>query len=536
VPGFQGVQDFCPGSDHCAGAGDGKLYVGAAAVPFTPEITESWTDVDGDQEWQSSEPYDDANGNGQFDTYWLFGGGRAANGVESDIEARALALRHNDTIVAIVYLDTIGMLLDDMEQIRQDPALASLGIDKIVIGTTHAHSTPDTIGISGQSPFETGYDPIYVASVRAAAAQAIAQAVNGARPARMTVAQTLILDVEGDAQSGTDTFAKDIRDPKIYDPTLTIARFTDEADDTSTIGTLVNWADHAEVALFGAGPDANRISANYPHWLRQTIEDGLPGEGLAGLGGVTVFVTGAIGGQIGTLRGTTPIRADGTPVTELGHEMDQVLGESVARRALTALDATGVAPAGELALSYRTTEYYARIDNTAFQTLFLIDVLAPHMMVGFDPGRPIGPDNVPLIPVRATYVQVGPLAFVTVPGEIHPELWVGVWPDGEWSWGNPVLDPAIVLNVPDLDSAPEPPFMRDLVLENDGVEFAFLAGCAEDYLGYIVPAYNYVLHPSNPYLEEAEGDHYEEVYSLGPDCEEHLIHPILELLRARPAP
>ena len=34
-------------------------------------------------------------------------------------------------------------------------------------------------------------------------------------------------------------------------------------------------------------------------------------------------------------------------------------------------------------------------------------------------------------------------------------------------------------------------------------------------------------------LNEAEGDHYEEVYALSPEVERHAIHPILQLLKYR---
>ena len=56
--------------------------------------------------------------------------------------------------------------------------------------------------------------------------------------------------------------------------------------------------------------------------------------------------------------------------------------------------------------------------------------------------------------------------------------------------------------------------MRDLVLAHAGVRYPMCAGLGEDYIGYIVPAYNYALDPADPYIVEAEGDHYEEVYSL----------------------
>ena len=139
----------------------------------------------------------------------------------------------------------------------------------------------------------------------------------------------------------------------------------------------------------------------------------------------------------------------------------------------------------------------------------------------------MGPGNEPWLPVRATFAQIGPLAFVTAPGELHPELWVGGY-DGSWSWGWPLYD-ANMPNPPRFDQAPAPPYMRDLVLAHDGVKYPVLAGCAESYIGYLVPSYNYELHPTNPYIKEAEGDHYEEVYSVGPLVEQHAIQPILQL-------
>ena len=67
-----------------------------------------------------------------------------------------------------------------------------------------------------------------------------------------------------------------------------------------------------------------------------------------------------------------------------------------------------------------------------------------------------------------------------------------------------------------------------------GFLLVVLAGLAQDYIGYIVPAYNYALDPSAPYIKEAEGDHYEEVYSIGPLVEQHVVQPILQLLQYRP--
>jgi hypothetical protein len=534
MPGFTGADDYCPGSAHCTGAGgDGKLYVGAGKKIYTPVIPEPWVDVNANSKFDvGTDTFTDTNQNGTFDALYLFGG-VPADGVKTDLEARAIAFKQNDTIVVICYLDTIGMFADDFDLIRNDPALAALDIDHIVMGSTHAHSTPDTIGISNQDPLTTGYNPDYAASVRAAAVSAIKDAVTTLEPAHMRIASALILDDPSDPTQGTDNFAHDIRDPVIYDPTLTIARFTAENDPTKTIATLVNWGDHPEVALYSSSPENLLITAHYPHWLREDIENGVT-SGEPGLGGITIFVQGALGGQMGTLHGAHPVAPDGTMVTELGHAMDQALGESLAQRALVALTDKGVDVNTGLDLSYRTAEFNARVDNRGFQAFFLLHILAPHKLIGYDPDAPVGPDNAPWIALRATYVQVGPLGIVTGPGELHPELWTGVHMDGSWSWGYPLIAPDDTVNLPDWAKGMQVEALRDLVLQQPGVQYPVFAGQAEDYIGYIVPAYNYVLNPDDPYISEADGDHYEETYSLGPDVEDQSVHPIVELLKWHP--
>ncbi len=536
LEGFRGPDLVCPGDPGCASEGDGVLHVGAAKRAYTPQGFETYTDENGDREWQSDEPYADLNGNGKFDGVWLFGGGRAAIAVETDVEARALAFRQGDTSVALLYIDSVGLIAGDLDLIRQHPDVAGLGLDHVIIGSTHAHDTPDTVGLWGPNATTTGRQPFVLTALYAAAAAAIKEAVETAQPATMEIAQTKLLNDPANPASRTDDWNKDIRDPVIFDPSITIARFVRQGSPDATIGTLVSWANHPEVSHF-SDTDSSEITAHYPHWLRRHVEQGVlatessyAAADLAGLGGVTVFVQGALGGQIGSLRGTHPLGPDGTPLTTLGHAMDQAIGTNAAARALTALAQTGESTS-VLPLRVKSALYNARVDNIYFHVGFLIDILGHHDLIGYDPSQPVDEDNLPWMPLRATYLQIGPLGLVTVPGELHPELWVGGY-DGSWSWGWPLYDTTKV-NLPKFDEAPQPPYMRDLVLAHDGVRYPIAAGLAQDYVGYIVPSYNYVLHPDTPYIQEAEGDHYEEVYSLGPDVERHVVHPILELLAYR---
>ena len=536
LEGFDHPDDICPGAAHCASAGNGTLEVGAAAKVFTPTITETWTDENGDGEWQTEEPYVDANHNGVFDAYWLFGGGRAANGVKSDLEARAVVFKQGDTTVALVYLDAIGFLGGDIDLIRGDAALAALGIDHVVVGSIHAHDAVDTIGLWGQDALTSGYNPAYNERVRTAAIDAIKDAATHLSPATMVIGSSLLLNVDGDRTSRTDHWNKDIRDPVIFDPTMTVARFVKVGAPQQTIATVVNWADHPEMSAFGE--DNLLISSHYVHYLRDAIEDGISraqlprrATALAGIGGVTVFVQGALGGQIGSIRAAPVPGPDGVPILDSGHPKEAALGLNLGERALEMLRDDGES-VSDLPLSYRSARFHARVDNVGFQVAFLVDLLAPHALVGYDASEAIGPNNTPWLPLSATYLQIGPLAIVTCPGEIHPELWVGGY-DGSWTWGWPLLDTAKP-NAPDLMTAPAGPYLRDLVLANPGVRFPVLAGLAQDYVGYIVPAYNYVLHPTSPYIDEADGDHYEETYSLGPDVERHVIDPLMALVGFRP--
>ena len=317
----------------------------------------------------------------------------------------------------------------------------------------------------------------------------------------------------------------DVRDPVIYDPTVTVVRFTDDLAPATTLATLVNWASHPEYT----GRQNNRMTADYVHALRRTLEQGDPATATPGLGGTAVFIQGPLGGQIGPGGPVAPLDSAGNPVIDDGLPKAEAAGRSVA---LLALDAIGGAAevAGETDLEYRTAEIFVRVENRALQLANTLGVLQRELYL-YDTALPPAPDNVPYVRSRVTFLRVGPLGLVTAPGELHPELWVGGY-DGSWSWGRPILTETE--NAPDLDDAPNPPYLRDVLLDTPGVEYAFVAGLGEDWLGYIIPEFNFVIPEDNPYLEEADGDHYEETYSVGPLGEEQMFLPMVRLVRYQP--
>src|SRR6185503_15807205 len=155
------------------------------------------------------------------------------------------------------------------------------------------HDAPDTAGIWGPTVGVSGRQPFVIEKMQQAAVEAIKEAVQNVQPAQMIIASTKTLNDPANPQSKTDDWFKDLRDPQIMDPTVTIARFVKVSNPAETIGTLVNWADHPEVAHFDDTVPAT-ITAHYPHWLREHIEQGVltteskyADTDLAGLGGVT---------------------------------------------------------------------------------------------------------------------------------------------------------------------------------------------------------------------------------------------------------
>ena len=520
---YAGPDDWCPGQDHCASAG-ATLEVGAAREDINPTLVETqWEDRNSNGLYDEGEPFTDTNGNGRFDAVWVAGysNGRPATGVHDDLEVRALALRSGDTTVVYAVVDCVGLMITETDRIRADPSLAGLGIDRVIVSSTHVHEGVDTLGLWGVRLLVNGRDPAYMARVRERTATAIRRAVADLRPARMRVAQVVTADP---MTRSTLEYVNDTRDPVLYDPTVTIARFTEAAAPDRTIATWVNWAAHPEYT----GARNTLLSADYVHALRETLEDGLPVEAIGGLGGVTVFSNGPLGGQVGPGGGVRPRNAMGEPVRESGFERAQSAGRNVARLALSALAREGTDVTGDVTVSYRSAPIYARAENRLYGIAYTQGVFDREIS-HYDPTRPLTRDNPAWVRSRVTYLQVGPLATVTAPGELNPELWVGY--DPMWSWGQPVLTETE--NRPDLSMAPAAPYLRELMLANPGVRWAFVTGLGDDFLGYIIARFNFVVAPVLPYLAEAAGDHYEETNSIGPDCEAHLQRPMMELARWR---
>lgn len=519
----------CPGAAQCSDPGDGVLRVGAGRRSITPDLASyetEWTDVDGNSLWAVGEPFVDANDNGQFDAVWLagFNNGRPATSVHDDIWVRAMVFEVGDTRIGMAMVDAIGWFANEIDLTREliDPGLE---LDHVIIGSLHIHETPDTVGLWGRVPLESGVDPDYQALIRQATADAISDAVAAMEPVTMSVAVTETL-----TGGMAEEYVSDTRDPVVIDPTMTILRFAATADPARTVATLVHWSNHPEFAW----SRNNELTADFVYWIRDIVENGaaenlvrgLPE--LLGLGGEVMYVNGAIGGLLTPSR-TRPIGPDGQPVVDHGMPQAEAAGINLGRLALETITSAGaVVDIADPDIEFRTGRINVSVENSQYHLASMLGVF-DRQFFGYDETLPIDENNLPLLESRVSYLRIGPVSFLTAPGELFPESAIGGY-DGSRTYGFDLIDPGNP-NPPVLANAPEGPYLQDLMAMQGAVQYPLIAGMTEDFVGYIPPSYDFIVSPDNPYFEEADGDHYEETNSVGSGADAEIVGAMTELLQ-----
>ncbi len=545
---------FCPGdpSGNCDEIEGAQLQAGAASVSIIPECFESWTDTNEDGEYDDDEEFfldcgcdrlcpedegytkpDEGEGDEEFQAIWLagFGSPRAASGVrdaslgmrgENDgIWSKTLVLRQGESTIALVSLDLIGWFFDDVQKIREMAVAEGLDVDHILVHATHQHEGPDTMGIWGPSITKSGYNEEYAEQVRQATVESIRQALEVTKPVSM-VSGTVDVSTFNE-EKGVRNVIQDKRDPWVIDELLHAAQFI--AEDGSTVGTLVNWGNHPEALAH----KNLLITSDYVHALRETVESGSQWEtagGIDGVGGTCVFLNASVGGMMTPL-GVEVTDPDGSTWSDASFEKADAIGQLVGEMALEALNSGQAVENPKL--SFRAKTFYSPIDNIALQAMWLVGTL-DRGAYNYDTGEDLTDENVPEVRTEIDVIEVGPIQMLTVPGELLPELAIGGYdgshinaPDAE------LFDPK-GSNPPNIANAPEGPYLKDRMTG----ESKWIIGLANDEIGYIIPEYNFKLHETMPYLDEADGDHYEETRSLGPNIATQLDQEAEALLNWQP--
>ncbi|MDZ4859895.1 MAG: hypothetical protein SGI88_13030 [Candidatus Hydrogenedentes bacterium] len=466
-----------------AGSGPvpGVLEVGVAMRDITPDLSryDSWTDANDDGKFSEGDgdSWQDSNGNGKRDLVWMagFSDNRPAKGVHDKLWARAIAFRNNGVTVAMVTIDSIGILHEKFITVRKniDP---SLKIDHVMFSTLHNHESPDTMGIwsnidgVGAILWKANFDYGYMALVQDACKQAVEEAVRALQPADMTIAEDTI---------EPDGFVDDSRLPLVYDLRICSARFVKHGTD-ETIATMVSWGNHVETL----GSTNSLLTSDFAHYLREGMEKGV-GEpnGVEGFGGMSLYFQGMVGGLMTQLHTTVPHR-DGVQKFEHGtFEKAQALGENVAIVAAKSLRGDAV-----------TTSENSKV-AVAAQTIFapVSGMYGYAIALGLiHPGWYWGKAR-----TEVNAFCIGDLEILTIPGELYPEIGEGgvEAPEGGDFPGEPI-------EVPPLRKQ-----MRGKV--------NMVIGLANDEIGYIIPKTQWDVDP--PFAYGRDKDQYGEENSGGPD-------------------
>jgi hypothetical protein len=307
------------------------------------------------------------------------------------------------------------------------------------------------------------------------------------RPARLAISEDL---------AGAIPLVKDTRKPEVFDSGLRLIRAMDK-ENGKTLGSLIAWADHAETLW----SDNLLVTSDFPHYVREGVEKGVyNGDSLVkpGIGGVAVYINGAIGGLMTTHPSlTVKDPFTGQEFKEPSFEKAAAQGKQLALLVLKAMDnpAEEIDSAG-ISLIVRTLSL--PINNTMFKLGTALGIL-DRGTLGWMKMRS-----------ELSVFNIGPLSFATIPGEAYPEIVNG-----------PVESP----EGGDFNIAPvEVPPVRDMMAG----KYKFVFCLANDEIGYIIPKSQWDVKA--PYTYKKEGAPYGEENSLGPETAPILHKNLKEML------
>ncbi len=495
------------------------LYAGAASNSILPTVdgdraylldAPGWTDLDPNDIGLFVPTWDQGQvdvGNGNDDASW----------VHDDLRATALALRRGDSMVIMATADVYMIFAADSAEIeRRARALLPADLNemaKIVISATHNHHGPDTAFSVNDAWYDTMADQV---------AEAIYNAAVAMEPARLEV-------VTGEHHFGQS----DGRDPIIVDPRLNIMRVSADGDGARTIATVVQWASHPETTLGWNPPgdytaecatkgwaaddcsaDGRYLTADYPGIVREQVG--------AALGGEVLYFNGALGSQIGPGDAdvwqidaahpvgdgvTAPAGAQPVPgaadLRDRNMARTDAIGTELSTHVLELLAEAKPTEVDEI--EWRQQPFYTALTNVGFRVLLADGDLGWQVPAAFNcTAKPYSDDNctddgglfeddpvlTPLVDsqirkgdvlkTQVTWVGLGDVGFLFMPGEISPELVIGLPSDFQTNTARYYTEPDLHAVGADYQI---PGYLLDLV----PTKTTFTVGLGGDELGYWIP-------------------------------------------------
>jgi len=542
-PPFNAAQDLIdfPAVDPTTGTVCPRTGPVAFDGPRTFRFEEPYQDTNGDGEFDynpsggggtapAPEPFCDYNHNGRWDG--IYTSGQIATQPKlidagSALDARAVAISdgsHTDVIVS-VSAQGIHANYDDAA-IAQAKSARPGQIDNMVVSANHNESSPDTVGIYGAPADPTGVvglnsgiDEYYMAFLEKQVAQAADDAVGNLAPASLSttsfVPQNACVNLSNNFPTTDDNdHAASI------DPAIRVLQ-AQRTSNGSQIFTMMNLAAHNQE--IGHGPNGpSYLSGDWPGYFANRLEQDA--------GGVGLFLVGDNGSEEDPSTVLDPSNSDGCGEPSGGFGQAQTTGQTLADDVNSHLSGTTPLPTGTVSGS--RDDFCVPIENNLFKAAAAARLFGQRQ--AYDPTCTVANPAVPAdVKTTVSVLNIGPsLQFLGNPGEVFPAVMNGS-PFGVDEVGCP--------------GRPNPPAPT----WHASAANRFPIGLANDMIGYQIPAWAYSEIPGafanqppnadtctndpSTGLDPAGHKHKLETEGLGPSASNDVATHLTNLLDPNPA-
>jgi hypothetical protein len=417
-----------------------------------------------------------------------FGHNRIVTKVHDPLFARAVVLRHDGHKVALVAVDVVGFFNANVVRLRE----SLTGFDYVLVSSTHNHEGPDTLGLWGPNPFQSGVNKEYLREIEEKIVKAIKAADAAAKPV--------------DAVLGTakaPELLHDAREPYVKHDELTAVKFLDR--EKKPAGIVVQWNCHPETL----GSKNTQLSADF---VGYTVKH-LAGKHRCPV----VYLTGTVGGLLTSMHVEVK-DARGKVLPEDTFEKTERYGILVGELADKALE--GARPVRLTPIEARTRAVFLPLENKLYQLVRKAGVIVrPAFLWDGDPYKaepaPADESKKPLcLKTEVGWLRLGDLEAAAIPGEVYPELVL-----------DKVQDPAD----PGADF-PEAPIEPAIYKQMRGPH-RILIGLANDEVGYIIPKRQW--DEKAPFCYGRKKPQYGEENSVGPEAAPILCRAFKELIAGK---
>ncbi len=300
---------------------------------------------------------------------------RKSEAVHDHLSARCVVLDDGTTRIALVSCDLIGVPRFNTLLIRKQ--ISRVPQSQVIIGGTHTHSGPDTLGMWGPTLTVSGVDKPWLEDTCTKIARMVDATADAIKPVTLRLAET----------SGLKRISKNIRLPQILDTHLSVLQLQDEQTKKPLV-TLVNYACHPEIL------NNRQMTADFPHWLYEAVE--------AAGGGECIYFNGAQGGMVTADfdESLAPRGANWVEAERIGKQLGAAALKVIADAPLV------TAPT----LSFARQVFSVPLANRRYRALINMKVFSGTLL----------PDG--SVETEASWFKIGPAEFVTIPGEALPNV------------------------------------------------------------------------------------------------------------------